>query len=104
MDFNEYQFESHKTWKENYRNDFTRAILGLCGEAGEVAEKIKKALRDDLPLPKEEIAKELGDSLYYHARVAEGIGYSLEEIAKMNIKKLVDREKRNKIKGSGDNR
>lgn len=82
--------------------------LGLNGEAGEVAEKVKKVLRDNNgEFSKEkctEIAKELGDCLWYVAVMADSIGYSLQEIAQMNIEKLRSRQQRNKIHGNGDNR
>lgn len=104
LTFNTYQHESKKTWKENYRNDFERAILGLCGESGEIAEKVKKSMRDNINVDKEDMAKELGDVLYYIARIAEYYDYTLEEVAELNIKKLADRQKRGKISGSGDNR
>ncbi len=77
--------------------------LGLTGEAGEVAEKIKKSIRDGV-LNEEEVAKELGDVLWYLSNLSLSIGYTLEEVAVLNIKKLEDRKKRNKLKGSGDNR
>ncbi len=104
ISFNKYQKESRKTWKENFRNDFERSILGLVGEAGEVAEKLKKSYRDEAIIDPEDMAKELGDVLYYIARVGEYFDYTLEEIAELNIKKLADRQKRGKISGSGDNR
>lgn len=104
MNFNEYQKESRKTWKVKYNNDLERALLGLFGEAGEVAEKYKKSMRDETEINTEDMAKELGDVLYYITRLAEYNGYTLEEVAKMNIEKLRDRQKRNKIGGSGDNR
>jgi NTP pyrophosphatase (non-canonical NTP hydrolase) len=104
MDFIEYQKESRKTWKVNYNNDFIRAILGLVGETGEIAEKLKKEYRDNKVIKKEDMCKELGDCLYYIARIAEYYDLTLEEVAFMNIKKLFDRQKRNKIHGSGDNR
>ena len=103
MNFNEYQKESRKTWLFNI-DDFTRSVLGLCGESGEIAEKVKKFLRGDGKLKKSDIKKELGDLLYYLARTADYLQLSLEEIAKANIKKLKSRKQRNKIKGSGDNR
>lgn len=83
--------------------------LGLAGEAGEVAEKIKKLMRDtDANIltedQKREIAKELGDVLWYVANLAADIDYDLEEIAGMNIEKLQSRKERNALKGSGDNR
>jgi len=104
LTFNTYQHESFKTWKMNYKEDFFRAVLGLFGEAGEIAEKLKKSYRDEIQINPTEMGKELGDCLYYLTRIAEYYGLTLEEVAEMNIKKLVDREKRNKIHGSGDNR
>jgi len=77
--------------------------LGLCGESGEVAEKVKKQVRDGV-FNRHEVAKELGDVLWYLTNVCNDIGYNLEEIAKMNIEKLDSRKDRNKIQGSGDNR
>lgn len=77
--------------------------LGLCGEAGEVADKVKKQVRDGV-FNRHEVAKELGDVLWYLANLANDIGYNLDEIADMNIEKLTSRQARNKIKGSGDNR
>ena len=76
--------------------------LGLCGEAGEVADKVKKQVRDGV-FNRHEVAKELGDVLWYLANLANDIGYNLDEIADMNIEKLTSRQARNKIKGSGDN-
>lgn len=77
--------------------------LGLCGEAGEVAEKVKKQVRDGV-FNRHEVAKELGDVLWYLANLSSDIGYNLDEIAAMNIEKLSSRKDRNKIQGSGDNR
>ena len=81
----------------------TENTLGLCGEAGEVAEKIKKFIRDE-DFSKEDIIKELGDVLFYTTALANHIGSNLQTVLDTNIKKLHDRKKRNKIKGSGDNR
>ncbi len=82
--------------------------LGLNGEAGEVAEKVKKILRDKNGEISQndglEIAKELGDVLWYVCAMATDINYSLQEIAELNIQKLTSRAERNKLKGSGDNR
>lgn len=77
--------------------------LGLCGEAGEVAEKVKKQVRDGV-FNRHEVAKELGDVLWYLANLSNDIGYSLKEIANMNVDKLRSRKERDVIKGSGDNR
>lgn len=82
--------------------------LGLTGEAGELADKIKKVYRDKGGVFKQEereaIAKELGDVLWYLTRLGATLGFSLEQIAAMNIEKLADRAKRGKIGGSGDDR
>ena len=82
--------------------------LGLAGEAGEVCEKIKKIMRDQdgtlLVENAEEIAKELGDVLWYVANIACEINESLADIAEMNLQKLKDRKDRGVLKGSGDNR
>ena len=77
--------------------------LGLVGEAGEVAEKIKKFIRDE-DYSKEDIVKELGDVLFYVTALTNHIGSDLETVMRSNITKLQDRKKRNKIQGSGDNR
>lgn len=82
--------------------------LGLTGEAGEVAEKVKKLYRDSdgnlNPDIKNALIKELGDVLWYVAAMADELDTSLEEIAKVNLNKLGERVKNNTIKGSGDNR
>jgi NTP pyrophosphatase (non-canonical NTP hydrolase) len=82
--------------------------LGLCGEAGEVAEKVKKMIRDDGGVLSEErraaLAKELGDVLWYVAQLATEAGLELDSIAKANLEKLLSRQQRNVLQGSGDNR
>lgn len=84
------------------------AALGLAGEAGEIANKVKKILRDDngiLTIEKAEaIEGELSDVLWYVARVATEIGSSLDYIGEKNLAKLRDRKARGVIQGSGDNR
>ena len=77
--------------------------LGLCGEAGEVAEKVKKQVRDN-KFSRHETAQELGDVLWYLTNLANDLGYSLAEIAYNNIDKLESRKERGVIQGSGDNR
>lgn len=79
-------------------------ILGLVGEAGEVAEKIKKQIRDDTKVSPSDVAREIGDVMFYATALARVYGYTLHDILKMNIEKLEDRKARNKIKGSGDSR
>ena len=78
--------------------------LGLVGEAGEVAEKIKKLIRDSSRFQNEEIMKELGDVVFYATALANIYGRGLQEVLELNIQKLDDRQKRGKLKGSGDNR
>jgi NTP pyrophosphatase (non-canonical NTP hydrolase) len=78
--------------------------LGLVGEAGEVAEKIKKLIRDNNKYANEEIMKELGDVVFYATALGNIYGRGLQEILELNIQKLDDRQKRNKLRGSGDNR
>lgn len=82
--------------------------LGLCGECGEVAEKIKKVIRDKEGIfsekEKMEIKKELGDVLWYISNLSSDLGLNLSNIADVNLKKLKDRKKRGKISGSGDDR
>lgn len=83
-------------------------ILGLVGEAGEVAEKAKKIIRDHNGLATSsdlhEMAKELGDVLWYVSQIAYDIGYDLESIARMNLDKLNSRKDRGQLGGSGDGR
>jgi NTP pyrophosphatase (non-canonical NTP hydrolase) len=80
--------------------------LGLAGEAGELANKIKKLLRRDSNtgsyFTRAELCDELGDVLWYVAAMASELGYSLDEIAARNVEKLEARAANDTIKGSGD--
>jgi len=82
--------------------------LGLCGEAGEVAEKVKKMIRDDGGVLSEErrasLAGELGDVLWYVAQLATEAGLELDAVAEGNLEKLLSRQRRDVLQGSGDNR
>lgn len=82
--------------------------LGLTGEAGEVADKVKKVYRDNNGVfsdeIKEELKKEIGDVMWYCATLSKDLGFTLREVAETNIQKLQKRRDENKIHGSGDNR
>ena len=78
--------------------------LGLAGEAGEVAEKIKKFLRDGTPERLTEAQQELGDLLWYLSTVARLLGTDLEKVMEMNRAKLMSRARRKQMHGEGDNR
>lgn len=108
MELNEYQKAALST--AIYPNDYNISYLALaiCGEAGELADKVKKVIRDkngqfyiaDLSA----IALELGDILWYVANLAKVLGYDLSDIAQMNIEKINGRVERGTIHGTGDNR
>lgn len=91
-----------------FKDGVDYCTLGINEEAGEIAGKAKKAWRDEGGEYSQEriraIALEIGDVLWYCAMLAEHIGYTLDDIAGMNIAKLEDRRRRGKIVGSGDNR
>ena len=109
MNFTEYQNLALATAIYPKKYETIYPALGLCGEASEVAEKVKKSIRDSLhnwpdEQFKEELTKELGDVLWYISALASDLDISLNEIAENNLQKLASRKKRNKIGGSGDNR
>ena len=108
MTLNEYQVEAASTAKYPEGMKILYPVLGLCGETGEVAEKVKKVFRDkngEFSLEtKEEIKKELGDVLWYLSATARDLGCTLEEVAEMNLAKLRSRQERGVIHGNGDNR
>ena len=113
MDFNEYQKKTRLTDvgvqpEHGLNPGWVYYVLGIAGETGELVEKIKKHFRDDYGVMTEakklEIVKEMGDCLWYHARLADALGIEFNVVADMNIEKLLDRKERNKIHGDGDNR
>jgi NTP pyrophosphatase (non-canonical NTP hydrolase) len=109
MDLNAYQQGARSTAR--YPDVGANPIyptLGLCGEAGEVADKVKKVLRDQegnfTPEVRDALKLELGDVLWYVAQLASELGFELNEVAEANLKKLASRAARNVIGGSGDHR
>lgn len=109
MDLRTYQQRSRETAR--YPQVGANPIyptLGLCGEAGEVADKVKKVLRDrqgsfDAAVI-DDLRLELGDVLWYVAQLATELDLDLAEIAEANLDKLASRAARNVIAGSGDRR
>jgi len=111
MTFNNYQANAGRTafYPRDLANDgLYYTTLGLVGEAGEIANKVKKVMRDNngklSKQAKADIFDELGDVLWYCASLADELGVNLEDVAGSNLIKLADRLKRGKIKGSGDKR
>lgn len=117
MDFQEYQRKARATavYPDNFAMIYP--VMGLVGEAGEVANKVKKLMRGDhttgewsmesYRLEREivmDILDELGDVLWYLANVCEDFGLTLESVAQRNVEKLADRAERGVIKGQGDSR
>jgi NTP pyrophosphatase (non-canonical NTP hydrolase) len=109
MQLNDYQTAALSTAVyPNQGANFAYPALGLAGEAGEVADKLKKVIRDNdgvLTDPvRDAVAKELGDVLWYVSVLAKELDYDLESIAKANVEKLLSRQQRGVLTGSGDNR
>lgn len=113
MHLNDYQTQAVET--AIYKHPILYTSLKLAGEAGEVAEKVGKLLRDtdvDITNVKAcisdherfELAKELGDVLWYIANLAHDLDLPLAQVANMNLNKLKDRVKRGVLHGNGDNR
>ena len=91
MTINEYQKEAPRTalgTKYEHHGLLENAALGLCGEGGEVADLVKKALFQGHKLDEEHLAEELGDVAWYVAVGAHAIGYDLETVLRMNVVKL----------------
>ena len=113
MDFDDYQkkaakYDLAKATTNLKDAGFIEKVLGLVGEAGETADKIKKLIRDKDGVISEEdkelVTKELGDTLWYIASISRYLGVSLSDVAQGNIDKLEDRFQRNQIHGEGDKR
>jgi len=106
MDMNEYQALARSTAIYPEEDGLVYTVLGLNGEAGEIAEKIKKSIRDGKTLEeiKPALIDEIGDVMWYLANLAHEVGVSLNEVAIRNINKLHSRSERNVLQGDGDNR
>jgi NTP pyrophosphatase (non-canonical NTP hydrolase) len=110
MTFDEYQKQALTTAHNSYEPLMQQTIwaMGIAGEAGEVIEKWKKVVAykegkisdDDVA----DLAKELGDVVWYIAVMADSLGLSFDDVMQRNVKKLQDRKQRDVIKGAGDNR
>jgi NTP pyrophosphatase (non-canonical NTP hydrolase) len=108
LSFDEYQTAAYALATYPRNMVIAYPALGLAGEAGEVANKVKKIYRDDGGTLTDErrgqIKKELEDALWYIAAVATDIGVSLADIAADNIANLTGRKERDTLHGDGDNR
>ena len=106
MELSDYQYKAYGFAIYPREINLAYPALGLAGEAGEVANKIKKVYRDNTTGHeiRHEIAKELGDVLWYVAAVATEFGLELDSIAQANLDKLESRRDRGVIGGSGDDR
>jgi NTP pyrophosphatase (non-canonical NTP hydrolase) len=113
MELNDYQALAHRTAvypTKEPNGALYYTALGLTGEAGEVANKVKKIYRGDFPPGtsagkiREDIVKELGDVLWYVAEMSSVLGVSLDEVAKINVAKLQARQSLGSIQGAGDDR
>ncbi|MFZ2886345.1 MAG: nucleoside triphosphate pyrophosphohydrolase family protein [Minisyncoccia bacterium] len=111
MDFDEYEKLASRSAIFNESQPLYRLYdlgLGIAGESGELAEKLKKTIRDDggtiTAERREGLKKEIGDVLWYLSQLSRVLEIPFSEVADANIKKLADRLERDAIKGSGDNR
>ena len=108
MTLNEYQQKALETAVYPQEFKIIYPSLGLTGEAGECADKVKKVIRDNggqfTDEERLELAKEIGDVVWYCATLANDIGFDLETIGQVNYAKLHSRQERGVLGGSGDNR
>jgi NTP pyrophosphatase (non-canonical NTP hydrolase) len=103
MEFDEYQEKTKQTAIYPEDNPVEYLAIALNGEAGEVADKVKKSIRDDQEL-EENVKDEIGDVLWYMARLLDELEISFSETAQHNMDKVLDRKERGELQGSGDNR
>src|SRR5210317_2329578 len=100
---NEYQEMAASTAIYKVEHQVIYPALGLAAEAGEVANKVKKILRDG-KFDREGISDEVGDCLWYIAALCRDLNVSMSDLAAANLKKLQDRKQRGVISGNGDKR
>tara|TARA_R110001606_G_scaffold396119_1_gene569664 strand:+ start:1416 stop:1790 length:375 start_codon:yes stop_codon:yes gene_type:complete len=103
LDLNSYQRAAEKTAIYASKYAILYPALGLAGEAGEVANKVKKMMRDG-EFDREGIKQELGDCLWYIAAMCRDLNVSMADLAMANLEKLLDRKSRGTLKGNGDKR
>ena len=108
MEFNDYQNKARSTAMYPKDQGLVYCTLGLTGESGEVSDKVKKLIRDKggecSQTDREDLAKELGDVLWYIANLSFELGFDLESIAASNLNKLSSRSQRGVLGGEGDDR
>jgi|SRR6056300_941698 NTP pyrophosphatase (non-canonical NTP hydrolase) len=103
MNMNDYQRQAATTAIYPASVQVLYPTLGLAGEAGEVANKVKKIVRDG-KLDKEAIGSEIGDCLWYIAAICKDLGLKMEDVAQANLDKLRQRQEKGTLSGSGDTR
>lgn len=105
MTLDEYQYKA-MSYALDSAKSLSYMTFGLSGEVGELHSVLAKSLRDGFDRDKmvEDCIKELGDVLWFVSGIANQFGYSLDDVAAINLAKLESRKQRNKIQGSGDNR
>ena len=103
MDLNAYQKAAERTAIYASKHAILYPALGLAGEAGEVANKVKKMMRDN-EFDKEGVTQELGDCMWYIAAMCNDLNVSMADLALANLEKLLDRKSRGTLKGNGDKR
>ncbi|MBL1210125.1 nucleoside triphosphate pyrophosphohydrolase family protein [Geminocystis sp. GBBB08] len=106
MDLQEYQLLTRKTAIYSQDTFLEYLTLGLASEAGEVSGVVKKYIRKDydLDIAKDKLIKELGDVMWYWARLCDELGLNPEEVMEINIDKLLNRQVKNTLQGDGDDR
>lgn len=106
MDFAEYQEFTRKTavYPLAFTGAWSYPLIGLVGEVGELAELLKREIRDGKDASPDELIRELGDALWYLARLADELDIELDEAAEINRGKLLSRKERGKLHGRGGDR